>query len=490
MPVKKLSSGAGYQKFNPANRSDIVGRIYDAQEEDIEKAFIAAQIGGQIWASTLAGQRAATLEKIALLLEENRAELIGLCVREGGRTVKDAHDEVREAVDFCRYYAMRGMRDFIETGRSLKSPTGETNIYSLQPRGIFVCISPWNFPIAIYTGQIVAALMAGNAVIAKPAEQTSLTGFYIVRLMHEAGVPPEVLTLMTGDGRIGGALVQHPDVAGVAFTGSTEVAQSINRALAEKEGAIAQLIAETGGQNAMIVDSSALTEQVVDDVVSSAFGSAGQRCSACRILYVQEDVADKTILMLQGAMQELRLGDPSEISTDIGPLIDEEALMLVQQHKTGLAGFGRKIAEVPLDILLTRQGHFFAPIAYEIDELSFLEKEVFGPVLHVIRFKAGEIDRVIDEINATGYGLTFGVHSRIQSFVDKVTRRIKVGNVYVNCRTIGAVVGVQPFGGRGLSGTGPKAGGPHYLHAFATEKLVSTDTTAAGGNASLVMIDE
>ncbi len=487
---KKLSNGVGYQRFNPAISDDVVGRVYDAKFDQIDNAFAAAKTGHQIWSSTDAAQRAKTLEHFANLLEDNRDELISLCCLEGGRTIKDALDEVREAVDFCRYYAMRGRRDFVEAGRNLKSPTGETNRYYLQSRGIFICISPWNFPIAIYTGQIAAALMAGNAVIAKPAEQTSLIGCFLAELMHRAGIPPEVLTFMPGDGSIGAALVQHPDVAGVAFTGSTEVAQSINRTLADKDGAIARLIAETGGQNAMIVDSSALTEQVVDDVLHSAFGSAGQRCSACRLLYLQEDIADKTILMLQGALQELTLGDPADLSTDIGPLIDEEAVMLVQQHKTRLGGFGRKIAEVPLDQEMTRNAHFFAPIIYEIDGLDYLTREVFGPVLHVIRYEAKDIDKVIDEINNTGYGLTFGIHSRIQSFIDKVTSRIRAGNVYVNRGTIGAVVGVQPFGGRGLSGTGPKAGGPQYLHAFATEKVISTNTTAAGGNASLVMIKE
>lgn len=486
----KKRESAEHQNLNPANTQDIVGSIEYARANHINLAFDSAVIGQQIWSSTSTDQRADTLQKIAELLEKNCNELISLCIREGGRTLKDARDEVREAVDFCRYYAMRGRRDFTDAGRALKSPTGETNQYFLKPRGIFVCISPWNFPIAIYTGQIVAALMAGNAVISKPAEQTSLIGFYITQLMHKAGIPPEVLTFMPGDGNVGAALVSEADVSGVAFTGSTDVAQSINRTLAGKDGSITKFIAETGGQNAMIVDSSALTEQVVDDVIQSAFGSAGQRCSACRLLYLQEDIADKTIVMLQGAIQELKIGDPSLLSTDIGPLIDEESLMLVQQHKTRLGGFGRRIAEAPVDPEQTRYAHYFAPVAYEIDDLQFLRGEIFGPVLHIIRYKADEIDNIIDEINAQEYGLTFGVHSRIQSFIDKVVSRIKVGNVYVNRGTIGAVVGVQPFGGRGLSGTGPKAGGPQYLHAFASEQIISTDTTAAGGNASLVMIDE
>jgi RHH-type proline utilization regulon transcriptional repressor/proline dehydrogenase/delta 1-pyrroline-5-carboxylate dehydrogenase len=483
-------SGTDWVKINPADNNDEVGRIYDCSLDQMENIFQSARMGQKIWEQTEAKHRADILEKIAEALEDNHTELISLCVREGGRTLKDSHDEIREAVDFCRYYAAQGRKDFDEAGTLLTSPTGETNVYTLGSRGIFVCISPWNFPIAIFTGQIVAALMAGNAVIAKPAEQTSITGQYIAKLMHQSGVPADVLNLIIGDGVIGSALTEHKDVAGVAFTGSTEVAQKINRTLANKEGSIAKLIAETGGQNAMIVDSSALTEQVIDDVVQSAFGSAGQRCSACRVLYIQEDVANKTIQMLEGAMAELKLGNPKYLSTDIGPLIDEEALMIVQQHKTKLAGFGKKIAEVPHDQTISQKGHFFAPSAYEIPGLDFLEKEVFGPVLHVIRFKSEEIDQLIDEINDNGYGLTFGIHSRIESFIEKLTSRIKCGNIYVNRGTTGAVVGVQPFGGRGLSGTGPKAGGPHYLHAFATEKVVSTDTTAAGGNASLVMISE
>lgn len=486
----KEISGTQWVKVNPADNKDEVGRVYDLPLEQVEDVFQSARMGQKIWEQTDANHRASVLEKIADEIETNHAELMSLCTREGGRTLKDAHDEIREAVDFCRYYAAQGRQDFNAGGMSLNSPTGETNVHMLQSRGIFVCISPWNFPLAIFTGQIVAALMAGNAVVAKPAEQTSITGRYIAKLMHRAGVPTDALNLIIGDGLVGSALSEHKDVAGVAFTGSTEVAQMINRTLAAKDGQIAKLIAETGGQNAMIVDSSALTEQVIDDVILSAFGAAGQRCSACRILYVQEDVADKTIEMLRGAMAELNLANPNQLSTDIGPLIDEEALMNAQQHKTKLTGFGKKIAEVSLDQSLAQQGNFFAPVAYEIPALEFLDREIFGPVLHVIRFKSTEIDSVIDDINESGYGLTFGVHSRIESFIQKLTTRIKCGNIYVNRGTIGAIVGVQPFGGRGLSGTGPKAGGPHYLHAFATEKVISTDTTAAGGNASLVMISE
>lgn len=487
---KSIQTGTQCERTSSANQNDIVGRIYDLPFSEVSNVFKTAKTGHKIWSQIDTAQRAGVLRKIADLLEENETELMRLCGREAGRTITDAHHEVREAVDFCRYYAALGEKEFDGSGISLPSPTGERNIYTLQSRGIFVCISPWNFPIAIFTGQIVAALMAGNAVIAKPAEQTSILGHFVIQLMHQAGVPPEALALTIGDGQLGALLCEHDDIAGVAFTGSTDVAKSINRTLAAKEGAIGKLIAETGGQNAFIVDSSALTEQVVDDVVQSAFGSAGQRCSAARVLYIQDDVADKTIHMLQGAMRELRLGNPADISSDIGPLIDEQAYLNIQQHKTRLEGFGRKIAQTPLDDQLAKQGHYFAPIAYEIEGLEFLTEEVFGPVLHVIRYKADEIDRVIEEINETGYGLTFGVHSRIESFIEKLTTGIQCGNVYVNRGTIGAVVGVQPFGGRGLSGTGPKAGGPQYLHAFSTEKVISTDTTAAGGNASLVMISE
>lgn len=488
--AKKLRGRLESGSTNPANQTQMVGNVYVAQGEHVARAFKAAKQGQVVWSQTSADQRASVLENLAELLEEHSAEIIALTMREAGRTLKDCIDEIREAVDFCRYYAAQGRVDFDEIGQSLPSPTGETNMYTLHPRGIFVCISPWNFPVAIYLGQITAALMAGNAVIAKPAEQTSLIGYYLAKLILKAGVPEGAFTFLPGDGEIGAAMVAHEDVAGVVFTGSTHTAQSINRTLAEREGAIPKLIAETGGQNAMIIDSSALTEQVVDDVVLSAFGSAGQRCSACRLLFVQEEVADKTIVMLQGAMKELKLGQPQDIETDVGPLIDAEAFMAVQAHKTRLEGFSRKVARTPMDPYLRQQGHFFAPLAVEIDTLDFLQDEIFGPILHVIRYKANDINAVIDDINAQGYGLTFGIHSRVESFIKHVTSRIKAGNVYVNRGTTGAVVGVQPFGGYRLSGTGPKAGGPEYLKAFAVEKVTSTDITAAGGNAFLVMLED
>ena len=476
--------------YSPIDTNMHLGGVHFTTTDLIDKAFASAKQGHALWSKISVTDRAAVMTKLAIRLEQNTAELAGLLIREGGKTIPDAIGEVREAVDFCRYYARRGILDFAEEGMILPSPTGEENIYKMQSRGVFVCISPWNFPLAIFLGQITAALMAGNSVIAKPAEQTSLIGMLAIRLLFQAGLPPNVITYLPGDGNIGAALVDHKDVAGVAFTGSTDVAKSIQGTLANNKGPIVPLIAETGGQNAIIADSSALTEQLVDDVILSAFGSAGQRCSAARILFIQDDVADKTIKMLRGAMALLKIGHPAQLSTDIGPVIDMEAKAALQHHKTRLKGFGKEIETVALEETLSNEGTYFAPIAYEIDSIEHLEKEVFGPVLHVVRYKAGDIDAVIDQINALGYGLTFGVHSRIQSFIDKVTRRVRAGNVYVNRGIIGAVVGAQPFGGQGLSGTGPKAGGPRYLHAFGVEQVISTDTTAAGGNASLVMLDE
>ena len=473
------------ESINPSDHADIIGITHDYDRAALDCVFETAHAGFEHWSQVTAHQRAQILEKIADLYEENHDDLLHLITREGGRTLKDAHDEIREAVDFCRYYAMRGRVDCHELGVSLTSPTGESNIHSLQPRGVFVAISPWNFPFAIFTGQIVAALMVGNSVIAKPAEQTPFVAIEAVKLMHQAGIPKEALSLILGDGEMGAALVEHDKVAGVVFTGSSKVAKSIQRCLAKKDGAIVPLIAETGGMNAMIVDSSALTEQVVDDVIQSAFGSAGQRCSACRILYLQEEIADKTISMLQGAMSEMRIGNPADPRIDVGPLIDADAMALACDHKAYMDQVGKKIAECNIDKDL--KGSFFAPCAYEIEDITALTEEVFAPILHVIRYKRRDIDHIIRHINDTGYGLTFGVHSRDQAFIQHVSSHIRAGNIYVNRGTIGAVVGVQPFGGQGLSGTGPKAGGAYYLKAFATEKVISTDLTAAGGNAALMM---
>ncbi len=476
--------------INPAASDEPVGTSDAANADLVDRAFTAAAAAFPAWNNTPAGRRAAILNKIADLYEEEASLLLSLCVHEAGKTLADAVAELREAVDFCRYYAALGEVQFDQNGVNLRSYTGESNNIMLQGRGTFVCISPWNFPLAIFTGQIVAALMAGNAVIAKPAEQTPFVAQAAVALMHKAGIPKDALHLLIGDGRVGEMIVQHKNVAGVAFTGSTGAAQSINRALAAKDGPIVPLIAETGGLNAMIVDSSALTEQVIDDVILSAFGSAGQRCSAARVLFVQEDVADKTIKMLQGAMACLKIGDPRFYETDIGPLIDEEALTALQKHKSYLEGTSRFLAEAPLSFEMRQRGHYFAPIAYEISDLADLKGEVFGPALHVIRYSGDLLGKAIDMINNSGYGLTFGIHTRIDSTALAVARAVNAGNIYINRSIIGAVVGVQPFGGNGLSGTGPKAGGPHYLHRFACEKAISINTTATGGNASLVMLDE
>ncbi|MHB1220107.1 MAG: L-glutamate gamma-semialdehyde dehydrogenase, partial [Alphaproteobacteria bacterium] len=388
-----------------------------------------------------------------------------------------------------RYYAVRARADF-EAPLALPGPTGEDNSIALHGRGVFACISPWNFPLAIFTGQVTAALAAGNAVIAKPAEQTPLIAAEAVRLMHQAGVPTDVLHLLPGEGGVVGArLVADGRVAGVAFTGSTETARGIARGLAGRDGPIVPLIAETGGQNAMIVDSSALPEQVVDDVLTSSFQSAGQRCSALRVLFLQDDVADKILHMLAGAMEELVVGDPGLLRTDVGPVIDAEAKETLDKHAARMRSEGKLIHAAKLGAG-TENGTFVAPQAFEIDSISRLTREVFGPILHVVRYRGDRLEQVLDAINATGYGLTLGVHSRIDSQVRHIVSRMRVGNAYVNRNMIGAVVGVQPFGGEGLSGTGPKAGGPRYLHRFATERVLSINTTATGGNAALLSLQD
>lgn len=475
---------------NPANRDQRVGHVVYATGDHVKRAFEFARVGFDTWSKTKTEERAACLNRLADLMHDYTIPLMGLCVREAGKTMDDAQAELREAIDFCRYYAMRGRVDFADAGVALPGPTGESNVLNLHGRGVFVCISPWNFPLAIFIGQVSAALMAGNAVIAKPAEQTPLIAALVTELIHKAGVPGHAFALLPGDGDVGAALVAHPDVAGVAFTGSTEVARIINRALAAKDGPIVPLIAETGGQNAMIVDSSALPEQVVDDVIVSAFGSAGQRCSALRVLCLQDDVADKIIAMLRGAMAELVVGDPMDIRTDIGPVIDDEARQKLVHHRAAVEGFGKIVASVPLPMGAEKYGTFFAPMACEIDTLADLKSEVFGPILHIMRYRAADRDALLHAINQTGYGLTFGVHSRIQSTIRHLTAGARAGNIYINRTMIGAVVGVQPFGGQGLSGTGPKAGGPHYLPRFATEKTVTNNIAASGGNAALVSLND
>ncbi len=491
MPLQAGPMVNGHYRFkkgdairNPHNRQNIVGTVLASTTTDINEALQAAADAEENWRQTEPKVRAAMLLKMADLLEENKPRLMAIAVQEAGKTINDAISEVREAIDFCRYYAQEGEKQLAP--RLLQGVTGERNEYHLLGRGTILCISPWNFPLAIFLGQVTAALMSGNCVIAKPAEQTPLIAAVATTLLHEAGIPKAVMQLLPGAGEVVGAqLVADERIAGVLFTGSTETARLINRQLAERKGPIVPFIAETGGQNAMIVDASALPEQVVKDAITSAFGSAGQRCSALRVLYLQEEVADKIIKMLAGAMATLKVGDPALLETDIGPVIDEDALAILNAHAERMEHEAKAIYQVKLPESAA-QGCYFAPRAVEIKELAQLQREVFGPFLHVIRYKSSKMDEVINDINNSGYGLTFGVHSRINQTVQHLTDSIHAGNVYVNRNMIGAVVGVQPFGGEGLSGTGPKAGGPYYLARLCTEKVVSVNTTAAGGNASLL----
>jgi RHH-type proline utilization regulon transcriptional repressor/proline dehydrogenase/delta 1-pyrroline-5-carboxylate dehydrogenase len=472
----------------PHDRRERIGVVRSADASAIETALIAATSRSGPWERFGADNRARILERAADLFERDRVRLIAVLVREAGKTLENALGDVREAVDFLRYYATEARRLF-SGPVSLQGPTGETNLLELRGRGPFVCISPWNFPLAIFTGQVAAALAAGNTVLAKPAEQTPIVAWLATQLLHEAGVPASALHFLPGDGRVGAALVKDPRIAGVAFTGSNETAWAIGKALAERRGPIVPFIAETGGLNAMIADSSALPEQAIRDVVRSAYDSTGQRCSAARLFFVHEDVADTMIDMLAGAIEALDIGDPIDYATDIGPVIDEEAQNRLDAHKLRMQRHGRQIVDLAMPYE-TGAGTYVTPAAYEIESAGLLKEEVFGPILHVVRYARGRLDKVIDAINASGYGLTLGLHSRVASVADFVAERARVGNLYVNRNQIGAVVGVQPFGGEGLSGTGPKAGGPNYLARFATERVRTTDITATGGNVGLLEIDE
>lgn len=472
---------------SPSLISRVIGQVSKASEADVEDALQAATQAARTWEETPVSERAAILEHAADLFQAEMPQLMAILTREGGKCLQDCQSEVRETIDYCRYYAYRARQDLVP--KLLPGPTGEANQLSLHPRGTIACISPWNFPLAIFTGQIVAALVAGNPVIAKPAEQTPLIAFKAVQILHQAGIPTDVLQLLIGRGSVVGAkLVNDTRVAGVMFTGSTETAKFIEQSLANRKGPIALFIAETGGQNAMIVDSSALAEQAVIDIAHSAFNSAGQRCSALRVLFVQEEIAPKLLEMLKGYMNELAMGDPSVLATDIGPVIDSGAQEMLQNHFKTMQEEGTLLAQVPMHE--TTSGYYFAPAAFEISHLGLLEGEVFGPILHVIRYSAKNLDKVMDDIINTGYGLTLGVHSRIDATVQYIATRMPVGNIYVNRNMIGAVVGVQPFGGERLSGTGPKAGGPHYLPRLCMERSISTNTTAVGGNARLVSLLE
>ncbi len=463
-----------------------IGIVSEGDDAIVRAAMAAATAGFAAWAVTPVEERAAALEGAADRLEVNRGRLIALLQNEAGKTLDDALAEVREAVDYCRYYAAQARTAL--TPQIMPGPTGESNELRYRGRGVLVCISPWNFPLAIFLGQVSAALLAGNAVVAKPAEQTPLTAALTVALLHEAGVPRSALHFVPGDGAVGASLVADPRTAGVIFTGSTEVGRAINRALAEKAGPIVPLVAETGGINAMIVDATALPEQVSDEVITSAFRSAGQRCSALRLLCLQADVADRMLDMLIGATRELKLGDPRDIATHVGPVIDAEAKTKLEGWIAGMERAGRM--RFRWDETMPAAGSYVAPTIIELDRAVDLDQEVFGSVLHIVRWRAGELDTLLDDIAKNRTALTLGVHSRIDLTVARVVARLPHGNIYINRNMIGAVVGTQPFGGTQLSGTGPKAGGPNYLRRLAAEQVVTINTAAAGGNAGLLAQDE
>jgi len=482
---KLVKDGAGQAAVSPSTLSLKIGQVWQASTADVDKAFAAARGAQRAWDLKGGEGRAKVLRAMGDALEAHRDRLIAICVREAGKTLADAIAEVREAADFCRYYAYLAERQFAQPD-TMRGPVGETNQLSLHGRGVFVCISPWNFPLAIFTGQIAAALAAGNGVLAKPAEQTPIIATEAVKLFHGAGVPAELLHLLPGDGAtVGAALTAHPGCDGVAFTGGTDTAWAINRTLAARQGPIVPFIAETGGLNAMFVDTTALREQVLDDVLLSGFGSAGQRCSALRMLFVPHDTADLIIDGLKGAMQTLMVADPSDPRTDIGPVIDADAQAALEAHVERLS----KEAKVLGRLEVPAGGHFFAPTLAEIPDVSFLQKEVFGPVLHVVRYDPAKLEQAAAPLVQARYGLTLGVHSRIEAFAEEVQRTVPAGNAYVNRSMIGAVVGVQPFGGEGLSGTGPKAGGPHALLRYAVERAVSVNITAQGGDPALLNLD-
>ena len=479
-----IGSGAARDVFEPADRQRKIGATIDADESAVDRALDTLVAGQRAWDARPAHERAARLDRAADIIEGDRAAWVALLAREAGKTRAAALAEVREAADFCRYYAAQARLRF-DAPLALPSPTGEANTLALNGRGVFACISPWNFPLAIFTGQVAAALAAGNAVVAKPAEQTTLIAAQAIRALLSAGVPSDVLALIPGPGEsIGARLVADARVAGVAFTGSTAVGGAIAQALAARSP-IVPLIAETGGQNAMIVDSSALAEQVVSDVVQSAFDSAGQRCSALRLLCLQEDIAPRVLELIAGAMDELVIGDPGDLATDVGPVIDAAARDALEAHvaQMQMLGLVRHRTALPL---ACANGAFVAPTLIVLDRIDRLTAEIFGPIVHVVTWRADALDALIDRVNGFGYGLTLGIHSRVDATVERIVSRMRVGNIYVNRNMIGAVVGVQPFGGEGLSGTGPKAGGPNYLPRFAVERTLSVNTAAAGGNAALL----
>ncbi len=474
---------------NPAHLENIIGKVSNTTNNQALNALEIAHNAFAKWQNVSAEERAEFLERAADLLEERMKKLIYILIVETGKILPDAVAEVREAVDFLRYYAMIA-KNKLNNWKKLSGPTGEDNFIFFEGRGVFLCISPWSFPLSIFIGQVSAALAAGNVVLAKPAKQTPIIAYEAVRILHEAKIPKNVLHLIPGDGQyLSKILVPDNRISGVAFTGSIQTAQVINRMLASRDGPIVPLIAETGGLNAMIVDSSALLEQVTSDVLLSAFRSSGQRCSALRVLFIQDDIAEKQIKMICDAAQELKIGDPMQLSTDVGPIIDKASVDMLTKYteKMSMDKNSTLLSKVPISIN-SHSGYFFPPYIYEVQKISQLKEEIFGPILHIIRFDKSQLSEVINDINSTGYGLTFSLQSRIQSQINLISKKVSVGNVYINRNQIGAVVGVQPFGGRGLSGTGPKAGGPDYLQRFSTEKVISINTTAFGGNTKLMCL--
>jgi RHH-type proline utilization regulon transcriptional repressor/proline dehydrogenase/delta 1-pyrroline-5-carboxylate dehydrogenase len=482
----RLRPGAGVMPVaSPVDRSWILGDVSEATPAEIDEAARLGRSAQPAWDRLGGMARAKVLRAVGDALEADTDRLVALLAREGGKTLNDGVAEVREAADFCRYYAQLAEKQF-SGPETLQGPVGETNQLELRGRGVFVCISPWNFPLAIFTGQVAAALAAGNAVLAKPAEQTPLVAAEAVRLFHAAGLDPNLLALLPGRGEtVGASLVEHPGIDGVAFTGGTETAWRINQTLAARRGPIVPFIAETGGLNGLFVDTTALREQVVDDVIASAIGSAGQRCSALRVLYVPKDSADEIIRTLSGALDALVIGDPADPATDIGPVIDEEARSALEAHVERLEKEAKVLKRLEAGPFAGR-GVYFGPVMAEVPSPDFLEREVFGPILHVYRYDPADLPKVAGALSARGYGLTLGVHTRIEGFAEEVRDLVPAGNVYVNRSIIGAVVGVQPFGGEGLSGTGPKAGGPHALLRYAVERALSVNITAQGGDPSLL----
>ncbi|QJC27622.1 bifunctional protein PutA [Anaplasma platys] len=477
--------------FSPADTTQKVGEASFATPEQAKESIKAARAGFKSWSNTPVDKRAKIMEDAADLLEKEQARFFALIINEGGKTISDIIAEIGEAVDFLRYYARLARQDM--SGQiKLPGPSGEENCMYFESRGVFVCISPWNFPLAIFIGPIAAALVTGNTVVAKPAEQTSIVAYEAVKLLYRAGVPTDALHFIPGTGEVlGEHLIDNPLISGVVFTGSTETAGIINQALAKRNRDIVPFIAETGGINAMIVDDSADPALVCDNVISSAFKSAGQRCSSLRVLLLQEEIADEQIELLCKATATLRLGNTMELITDIGPVIDKAAHDMLSSYVAEMQGKGvRLIYKLDLDSSLTEKGYFFPPHIFEVGSVSEVAKEVFGPVLHIVRYRKEDLKKVIAEVNATGYGLTFSIQSKVQGKIDEATKLINAGNVYVNRNQVGALVERQPFGGRGLSGTGPKAGGPFYLHRFVTEKTVSVNTTALGGNVALVCLGD